>query len=76
MVVARQMQHAMHHQMRGVIGKAFARQLRLAARRAQRERDIAAITGAVGRGGKGQDVGGLVLPAKFPIESLELAVAG
>ena len=74
MVMARQMQNAVHHQMGGMIGNPFAGLFGFTARYAQGQRHIAAIFVFVGRGRKRQNVGGFVLAAKITIERLQFAV--
>ena len=73
MIEAEQMQHAVHRQMHGMIGKALAAAARLRRRHAIGERDVAEIAAFGRAGGKGQHIGRLVLAAKVTIEALQHA---
>ena len=76
MIVARQMQHAMHHQMGGMIADLLSRGLRLAGGDAIRDSDVAAIAVRICRRRKGKNIGRLVLAPKTPIQDAQSLIAG
>ena len=75
MIVAGQMQHAMHHQMGGMVGEASCRPLWLPGWSRHRRWRCRRDNRLRWRGGKGQHIGRLVLAAKIAVEGCSLRVA-
>ena len=71
MIITRQMQNAMHHQMGGVVGKRLPGGLGFFFGHAVGDSDVAAIVALTG---EGQDIGRLVLATEVTIERPQLLV--